>query len=215
MAKKDLVKETINLYQSTGWKRWFVRLRFWDAPYEEIEKLVPKKGKIVDLGCGEGIFTNYLALGSKKRELIGIEIDEGRVKDADKGLENTRFIHGDALKRDFPKADVILMIHLLHHLPSHKSQKLLIGNCVKKLKKGGRLIIAEVDQKPIVKYLISWLTDAFVVPILFERRLFNFSFFYRSESEWKRLLTKYGFTVNASGVSRGKPFSHVVFEARL
>lgn len=206
----DVVQRTIELYQLTGWKKWFAKIRFWDAPFEEIEKLLPKTGKIIDLGCGEGILVNYLALTGPRRKLIGIEKNRKRLKFAAKGLKNTAFFAGDVLKKSFPPADIILMVHLLHHLSSKTAQIELLKKARASLKKGGRLIIAEVDKKPQIKYLISWLTDAFIVPILFERKLYNFNFTYRKVGEWKRLLEKYGCKVNLQRADKNKPFSHVI-----
>lgn len=208
--KKDLIKETINLYKKAGWKAWFSKIRFWDAPFLEIEKLVPKSGNILDLGCGEGIFSNYLALSGLKRKIYGIELDKRRASDAKRGLPNTTFVRGDVLKESLPKSDTILMTHLLHHLPSKKDQLVLLKKVKKALKNGGKLIITEVDYKPFLKYVVSFITDGIIVPILFEGKLFNFNFFYRRSSEWKGILKEMGFKVKDTYPHEGKPFSHVI-----
>ena len=64
-----------------------------------------------------------------------------------------------------------------------------------------------------IKYLISWLTDAFIVPILFEKKFYNLKFYYRNEREWKTLLKKIGFKVIVKPAHKGKPFSHIIFIA--
>ena len=207
------VKQVIDLYKITGWKRWFAKVRLWDAPFEEIEKIAPKRGKIIDLGCGEGILSNYLALVSNNRKIFGIEIDNYRIKDANRGLPNTEFRHGDVLKTALPRGDVFLMVHLLHHLPSKEDQLKLLRKVKNSLPKKGKLIIAEVSTKPYIKYLISWLTDAFIVPILFEKKFYNLKFYYRNEREWKTLLKKIGFKVIVKPAHKGKPFSHIIFIA--
>lgn len=214
MRGKEAIKETISLYKISGWKKWFVKIRFWDAPFLEVERLVPKEGKIVDLGCGEGLFTNLLALSSSQSQIIGIEIDENRIRQADHGIRNVRFEKGDVTNIKIPRADCIIMFHLLHHLNSFEAQEKLIKKCAEALKKNGRLIIVEVAEQPILKHALSWLTDAFVVPILFEKKLFNMSFFYRTEKGWKELFTKYRLRVQTKQAHKGKPFSHVIFIAQ-
>src|SRR5438552_3620639 len=97
----EAITETIDLYSTFRWKSFFSKIRFWDAPYVEVEKLIPKKGKIVDLGCGEGIFTNFLALSSSKRNIIGIELDKKRIEEANRGLKNASFKFGDATSIKF------------------------------------------------------------------------------------------------------------------
>lgn len=210
-----IIKEkVINLYAKTSWKRWFVKIRFWDAPLVEISKLVPEKTKVLDLGCGEGTLSNYLALEDPKRKIIGVEIDSARVNDARRGLPNVEFKKGDVTKIKIPECDVILMTHLLHHLPSKDAQTELLTKIANGLNKNQKLIITEVAEKPFIKYLISWLTDAFVVPILFEKSFYNFNFFYRKQSEWEKLFADLKLKVKIIKADDDKPFSHIIFECR-
>lgn len=212
MNKNVNIQKVINLYSEVGWKRIFSIIRFWDAPFFEVEKMVPKKGYIIDLGCGEGIFTNFLALSSGKRKILGFELDGKRVKQADRGLKNVNFKQGNVLKLRLPNCDTIVLFHLLHHLKSYKDQEKLIDNCFNAIEKRGRLIIVEVDVKLSFKYFISWLTDHFVVPILFEGKLFEKDIHFRNKNEWLELLEQKGFDCKTFSLEKGKPFTHVVFE---
>ena len=206
-----LIKKTIGLYSDNKFVNIFSRIRFWDAPFEEINKLAPNSGVILDLGCGDGILSNYLALNNKQRKLIGIELNKNRVSRADRGLKNTKFIYGNVLTKSFPKADIILLTHLLHHLPSKLDQEKLIIKCKKNLNPNGKLIITEVIEKPFLKYIISWLVDAFVVPILFEKKLYDFNFIYRKDKQWQDLIRKTGLKINIYYPHKNKPFSHVIY----
>lgn len=208
------LKRTNELYGKGGFVSLFAKIRSWDAPYDLVEKIVPKSGKILDLGSGDGLMANYLALSSKNREVFGIELNRDRVKDSFKGLKNTHFIYGDIVKHRFPPAETVLLIHVLHHLPSLESQEILLERISKYLKKGQKLIILEIDYKPMVKYVISFLTDAIIVPILFEKRLISFDFHYRRKRDWTTLIKAKGFDIKAvKSVHRGMPFSHVLIFA--
>lgn len=211
MKRNDLVDKTIDLYNGSGWKKYFSRIRFWDAPYLEVEKIVPKRGKIIDLGCGEGIFSNFLALSSSSRMITGIELDKNRVRHAYHNLPNTIFRQGDATRVKIPKSNVIIVFHLLHHLRSFFDQEKVIKNCHKALVKGGKLIIVEVDIKPTLKYLVSWLTDHLIVPILFEKRIYEPNIYFRKRKDWLILLNKIGFLPKAIPAERNKPFTHIIF----
>lgn len=213
LEKDEDIKKVIRLYKRDKFTSIFTKIRFWDAPYRELEKIVPESGKILDLGCGDGIFANYLAITGPKRNLVGIEINKVRLKIANRGLKNTKFLVGNVLTESFPKVDAVMMIHLLHHLPSKKSQEELIKETYKNLRTGGKLIIAEVSEKPFLKYLLSWIVDLFVVPLLFEGKFFSGNIFYRQDVEWKNLLIKYGFKVQSRSLQKGKPFSHSLFIA--
>lgn len=209
------IEKIIRLYQSGGFAETFAKIRIWDAPFESIEKIVARKGLVVDLGCGDGVITNHLALSGVGRKVIGIDFNPLRAKEAAKGIENVTILQGDILKIDFPQADTILLVHVLHHLSSYGQQAELINRCFFKLKNGGSLIIVEIKERPLLKFILTWLVDVFVFPILFEDRLLNSRVFYRSEKGWKSFLKNAGFTVKAISASSHKPFSHLLLHCKI
>lgn len=211
MRGNKFVDKTIEIYSDLGWKSFFAKIRMWDAPYIEVEKLVPKKGNILDLGCGEGLFSNFLALSSPKRKIFGIDVDKTRVTQAQRGLKNTRFVHGDVSKKDLPKADIIIMFHLLHHLESFDDQIKVIKEVGRKIKKKSKLIIVEVEPKISLKFLSAWFTDYFLVPWLFEKKIYS-PVFFRSSKEWANLLEESGFSCKIKEAEQNYPFSHVILE---
>lgn len=202
------------LYKGYGFSELFAKIRIWDAPLERIAKLVSKEGVVVDLGCGDGLFTNYLALNSAKRKVIGIEINPQRLKEAEKGIKNVKFKGGDILKAEIPPADTILLIHVLHHLSSYQQQIQILKQCQTKLRKNGKLIIVEIVKRPFLKYLLTWFVDVVIFSILFEGKKINSQIFYRDEKGWKELLKELGFSVVAQRAAKGKPFSHMIFSCR-
>ncbi|QQS38618.1 class I SAM-dependent methyltransferase [Candidatus Woesebacteria bacterium] len=211
----NLFKQTLELYNGAGFIEIFSLIRMWDAPFEEINKLVPKSGRIIDLGCGDGILTNYLALSSKNRKLVGIEINKNRLKDANKGVENTKFEKGDIVSGKYPKADCIILSHVLHHLPNRKSQEKVVKETFAKLNTNGKLIIVEIIERPVLKSIFTWLTDAFIVPILFEKKLYDFNFHYRREKEWDELLCGNGYSISKTYPHSKKPFSHIIYLCQI
>ena len=213
MEEKKVTDKLLKLYYGLGWKSLFARIRLKDAPYEQAESLVPKKGAIVELGCGEGLFSNYMALSSQKRKVIGVEIDDDRFMQANRKIANAKFIHGDATKVDIPKCDAIVMMHLLHHLRSFQDQEMLLKNIRGKLEKNGMLIIIEVEPKFSIKYLFALIADHFLVPWLFEKRLYS-KIYFRKRKEWIALLKKLNFEVQAYAADKNTPFSHIIFECK-
>ncbi|SRR5258708_958675 len=205
--------KALDLYKGKGFVELFSEIRTWDAPFESIESKVPIQGVIVDLGSGDGLLGNYLAIASPKRHVFGIELNKERVKNSYKGFKNTKFLYGNILKADIPKADCILLVHVLHHLNSFDEQEKLIEKCKTKLRKGGKLLIVEISEQPFSKYMFTKFTDMVIVPILFENRIFNPNINFRKISDWRKLLKNFGFNVKVSYPHKGKPFSHVLFEA--
>lgn len=213
--KNELTDKIINLYSKSGWKSIFTKLRFWYAPYKEVEKLIPMNGTVVDLGCGEGILTNYIGLVSKHRKVIGIEIDKKRIKIADHGISNVSFMNVDITKADLPQSDVIICFQLLHHLKSHRVQEELIANCIKNLNKGGKILIVEIRIDYTLRYWLTWIADHFLVPWFFEKRLYS-RIFFRKVHEWKKLFKRLSLDYNIIIPNEtNKPFANVIFECRL
>ncbi|MDO8638518.1 MAG: glycosyltransferase [Candidatus Daviesbacteria bacterium] len=209
------IKQAVKFYEKdNSFDQIFTKIRLWDSPYEKLESTIPKQGKIIDLGCGDGFLANYLAIASPKRNILGIEVNPIRIDHAYKGIKNTKFICGDITTEDIPQADVILLVHVLHHLRSYKEQEVLLKKCVQKLKKNGRLIIVEIDKKPLVKYFLGWISDIIIVPILFERSFYNPHIFYRTGSQWDALLSSYNLKVSLESADEGKPYSHILVNAK-
>lgn len=206
-AKDTIIK----LYSNGTYTRVFSRIRFWDAPYEQVEKLIPKTGRILELGCGEGLFSNFIALSSSSRKVQGIEIDKVRFKNADKSIKNASFLQGDITKIAIPKVDVIVLFHVLHHLRSYSAQSILLSRCASSLQKKGTFIIVEVEPQLSLKYATTWFTDHFLVPWLFEKRFYS-PIFFRSANDWKEELSNLGFEVKVKRYQKGMPFSHIVYE---
>jgi 2-polyprenyl-3-methyl-5-hydroxy-6-metoxy-1,4-benzoquinol methylase len=163
------------------------------------------------MGCGEGINSNFLALTSDKRKIVGIEIDKKRVAIADKKIPNTSFDVGDATK-SIPKADAIIFFHVLHHFNSYTEQEKVIENCYKALKKGGKLLIVEIDPKPSLKYWTCWVFDHFFVPWVFEGR-FHSNAYFRKSKDWKKLIDNKGFKCTIRPAEAGRPFSNVILDS--
>lgn len=207
--EQKIIKQTIALYHHYGWKKYFARLRFWYAPFVEIEKLLPKKGTIVDLGCAEGILTSYAALSSKDRQMIGIDIDAKRIKQSPH-LKNAIFKHGDVTKTSFPKSDALVVFHVLHHMESLKTQEDFIQKCHEQLKPSGLLIIIEVNVRPTLKYLMTWFTDRILVAWVFEKNIYA-KIFFRKKSDWEKLLSQAGFNVKTITPPDRGPFSNIIF----
>lgn len=209
--KQKIINKCIDLYKDTGWKYIFTRWKFWEEPYTELEKLIPEKCRIVDIGCGEGILANFLAISSTGRKITGFEIDKKRVAIANRNIPNTIFRYGDATKLTIPPTDVITFFHVLHHFNSYKQQEDVLRKCYKALKGGGKLLIVEVEIERSFKYWICWLFDFFFVPWVFEKRFYTPAFF-RNSKTWKELLTIIGFSCKIIPAEKGRPFSNVILE---
>lgn len=210
----DSRQQAINLYRTNWWETFLSNFKFWEEPYEVVEKMLPDSGSIVELGCGEGLMANYLALAGPKRKILGIELVPERLAIAKKGVKNATYRVGDITKLTFPKADVFILFHVLHHLPSKLAQEEVIAKVKESLKKDGKLIIVDVHVVPTLKYLAAWIADHFMVPWVFEKRFYTRAYF-RSQRNWLALLRRVGFKVKVSEETKGRPFPNIIFDCKV
>lgn len=203
MDVKTAVREIKKKYQGLGWPTLFTKIRFFTAPYLQLAPYIPKEGFIVDLGCGYGIFSNLLALISEKREVLGLEFDELKMKYANRGFSNARFETTDITKANIPPADCVLLIHVLHHLNSYDEQEKLIEACFQNLKNGGKLIICEVDKYPFWKFILSQIADHLLYP--------GDHIYYRFPDSLLALLNKFFTDISQERMHQGTPFSHITY----
>jgi trans-aconitate methyltransferase len=91
---------------------------------------------ILDLGCGDGVLTQYLAHLVPNGEVLGIDASIGMIGTAiQKKEHNLSFTLMDIAEIDFmEKFDVIISNAALHWVKNHAN---LLGRCKKALKKDG------------------------------------------------------------------------------
>ncbi|MCP2621208.1 class I SAM-dependent methyltransferase [Candidatus Aminicenantes bacterium AC-334-E05] len=177
-----------------------------------MEKYFPRRGEIIDLGCGNGLFTNLLKLGSKERKITGYDLDEKKIQIARKTQEisnsGINFYHADILKIDYPESDVFCLSDVLYLIP-YKQQYLILKKCYSSLRKNGLLVIKEIDTKPKWKYLWNFFQETFAVKIL------NFTlgrnFYFRGENEFKKILSEIGFKVKVIRLDKGYWYPHILY----
>lgn len=204
--KQAIPQEVKKLYQKSGLsKKAYVSLRWRLCPFEEIEECLPDSGTILDVGCGYGLFTNFLAFRSDRRKVIGIDNSSKRLEVAKSTLgeyPNVEFFQGDIRGLDLPTCQGATMSDVLHHLPEQVSVELL-KKIFDNLEPGGKMVIEEVNNRPFWKYLIS----LFVEFTLYPMQKINF----RPAGYWRNILEDIGFRVEIKPAHKNLPLADVMF----
>jgi len=190
----------------SAWESFYLRTRWRLCPFETVESHVPRKGRILDFGCGYGMLSNFLALKSAGRQVLGIDLNEARIevaKRSSKGHPEVSFQLGDV--RDFQGIpfDAVVMTDVLHHIDEDNVRVLLriIRSC---LSDHGTLVVLDVDRSPFRKFYTTYLID----------RLLNLtrSLHYRSRDLLVPLLGQSGFWVQeVVRADRDLPLSDVIY----
>jgi len=190
----------------SAWESFYLRTRWRLCPFETVESHVPRKGSVLDFGCGYGMLSNFLALKGPDRQVLGIDLNKARIEVAvrsSQGHPEVSFQLGDV--RDFQGIpfDAVVMTDVLHHIDEDHVRVLLriIRSC---LSDDGTLVVLDVDRTPLRKFYTTYLID----------RLLNLtrSLHYRSRPLLTLLLSQSGFWVQrVVPADQDLPLSDVIY----
>ena len=130
------------------------RLRWWWCPFPAIEAEVPVDGDVLEVGCGHGVLSLYLALEKPGRRVTGVDIDMDKISAAGRaagglhtGEAAVRFETVDPGYRPAGEWDAIVIADVLYLLPEAE-QRALLGAAASALRPRGRLVVKEVGTTP-------------------------------------------------------------------
>jgi 2-polyprenyl-3-methyl-5-hydroxy-6-metoxy-1,4-benzoquinol methylase len=102
-----------------------------------INSAIQDHQSVLDVGCGTGLITNFLALRHPTSQFTGIDFSES-INVAQKfsrthGINNASFIQKDFLKFDSQqKYDVVICQGVLHHIPDFQPAALKLSELAQK-----------------------------------------------------------------------------------
>lgn len=172
-------------------KALWILLRLCILPFNKLNRVIPKVGLIIDIGCGSGFLSQFLSQSSRKRQIIGIDKSKGRIRTAISTLagkdSNVSFQLGDASKIHFPKANCFLLVDVLHHIPFSK-QVSLLNSLSSRMKKDSLIIIKEVDSSNVLPFLFGQIIEKVLYP--------TETIYTRSKQDWVKLTSSLGLRSN-------------------
>jgi len=125
------------------------RLEIW---HELLDRYAVPDGRSVDLGCGTGVFTLYLA--AKGGDVTGVDGAPNMIRlceqqKAERGLQNVRFMQARLPAVDEPalrNADLVISSSVIEYVPDLEATLALFGRLVKP---GGTLIVSMPNRQSL------------------------------------------------------------------
>ena len=213
MKKKTLIIKIITSYRSLIVKLYcLIRFHILRERFlEEILQYIPKKGKVLDIGCGFGLFSLYFAKINKHTQFYGVDLSQNRIslaKDAAKklGISNVHYSVGSANDLVLQtKFDAVYAIDIIHHI-SKNAGKNLIQNLYHHLSNKGVLIIKDIEEKPLYKLWFTFILDKIMdykTPVNYWKKV-----------ELLNFLKKTGFQVYHHSMVDYLPYPHIIYVCR-
>ena len=123
------------------------------CPFESLVEAVPERSKVLDIGCGNGLFLYLLLRAGRLREGHGVDVQRDAVTAGNAALRGFGFkqaslaIAGGPAQWPRKRFDVVSMIDVMHHLPRDRQRSTLSAACAV-VKPGGLLIYKDMATTP-------------------------------------------------------------------
>ena len=171
MNRDELRRRTLACFDPLPRReRWHVRGRWKSCPVPLVEAEVPLAGRVLEVGCGHGLVSTYLALASPARRVTGVDIDAHKVELAQQAAEQLagpRPTFANAADGKLPAGpwDAIVIVDVLYLLPRDRELALL-DDCTHALSPQGVLVVKETDVRPRWKHRLAVLQEVVATKVL-------------------------------------------------
>jgi 2-polyprenyl-3-methyl-5-hydroxy-6-metoxy-1,4-benzoquinol methylase len=177
-----------------------------------MDLLLTDEGRILDVGCGFGLFAAYFGQTHPRRRIVGVDPSVRRIALAtgvarSLGLHDHTFVVGDVrtapLQGPF---DAVYVLDVMHHLP-REDQAQVLERLRSLLVPGGMLLMKDITTEPRFGLRFTEALDRLMVG-------WREPLAYRHHREWGEILSGLGFKVRMVRVPDILPYPHVVIAAR-
>lgn len=216
-ATLDSRERVLGLYSGAA-VRAHVTVRWHTCPFRRIAASVPRQGRILEVGCGHGVFSAFLALQSPRRGVRGIDIDDVKIRSARTAAERVRRMGGDLDFDAVPAGtlppgpwDAIVVVDVLYLL-SEDAQRTLLDGAARQLAPGGVLVVKEMGRRPRWKFHWNRLQETLSVHVLRITRGAAFTFL--APERLEGMMRDAGLATASVRVDRGRPHPHHLLVGR-
>jgi len=228
---RPLLEAATRPYASAGKRVWHYsrgKLRHDPVYFALLERgLLPDGGRLFDLGCGAGLllallnaarmeyrsgrWPEHLPAPPLQLDMHGVELRADRVRTARAALGGAAdVISGDICDVALSACSAVVALDVLLYL-HEAAQRRVLERIAAALRGGGVLLLREADAAGGLAFGMTKWTER--VANAWRGHPWK-RLYYRSASQWVRLLEGLGFAVNTHPMSEGTPFSNILFVAQ-
>lgn len=185
------------------------------CPFRQMALYLPAGAdKILDLGCGYGLWLNYLSLMGKKNKMVGVDIDKNKIDIAKTSInKNIDFINSDIMNFEISyNADCITILDTLYLVP-FAQQEFLLRRCYKALDSNGYIFIKETEKAASWRFYLNIIQEFLSVKIL--RITQGEGLFWQDEHQFINMLNRANFkNIVVKKIEEGYFHPHILYIAR-
>lgn len=201
------MRDILSIYRDAPPKaRLHIFVRYLSCPVRQMERHVPRRGTILEIGCGHGLFTHILSLTSEERNIYGIDIAEEKISvAAPTGGEGVRFKKTDYFGMEVEGLDAVVLADVLYLLP-RRDQERMLRKIYGDLSPGGCLVVKTTDRRPRWKYALAAVQEFISVKVV--KITAGAGIDFAGAERLKEILEETGFEVRFVPLHRGYLHPH-------
>jgi uncharacterized protein len=191
---------------------WYMRIKTkLENNYALFHELLPKEGRILDIGCGYGFMAYMLQWLAKDRDITGIDYDDDKIITAQHCYlknDHVHFEQADITTYEIGNYDAYVMMDMLHYLQADEQEK-LVAECMRQLNPGGVIIVRDGDADMEQRHKGTRLSELFSTRIIGFNKTKDKPLSFFSASRLEQIVLKHGGTIRK--IDNTRYTSNVIF----